>query len=71
MRENQHVTRQRGESTPKTDATSPKQLERLMEAVRAADLVKKLANTTPPRPAQTYGRLQDERSENQRMTSQP
>jgi hypothetical protein len=57
------------DSKPKREAPSPKQLERLTESVRAAGFVKKLANITPVRPAETYGKLRDDRSENQRLIS--
>lgn len=56
---------------PKGDGPSPKQLERLNAALRAAEVAKTVARLGPTRPAETYGKIRDERSKDNRITSTP
>ena len=48
-------------TSAKGDGPSPKQLERLNAALRAAEVAKRAAQLAPTRPAETYGKIRDER----------
>lgn len=48
---------------------TPKQLERLNAALRAAEVAKTVARIGPTRPAETYGKIRDERSKAHRIAS--
>jgi hypothetical protein len=55
----------------KGDGPSPKELERLNAALRAAEVAKTVAGLGPTRPAETYGKIRDERFKDNRITSAP
>ncbi|MCH8853435.1 MAG: hypothetical protein IID41_12415 [Planctomycetes bacterium] len=55
----------------KGNGPSPKQLERLNAALRAAEIAKSASRLVPTRPAETYGKIHDERSKDNRITSTP
>ena len=50
---------------------SPKQLDRLNASLHAADVAKAVARLAPTRPAETYGKIRDERSNDNRIISAP
>lgn len=58
-------------ASAKGDGPSPKQLERLTAALRAAEVAKSASRLVPARPAETYGKIRDERSLDNRITSTP
>ena len=55
----------------KSEGPSPKQLDRLNAALRAAEVAKTVARLTPARPAETYGKIRDERSKDNRISATP
>jgi len=55
----------------KSEGPSPKQLDRLNASLRAAEVAKTVARLTPARPAETYGKIRDERCKDNRITSAP
>lgn len=50
---------------------SPQQLERLAKSLRAAEIAQEVAKLQPARPAETYGKIRDERGNAGRICSSP
>ncbi len=57
--------------TPEPNVPSPQHLERLASALRAAEVAQNAAKLVPARPAETYGKIRDERSGTNRIFSAP
>ena len=61
------------ESKPSTqnNGPTPQQLDRLTSALRAAEVARKAADLVVPRPAETYGKIRDERANTGHICSSP
>jgi len=63
------MSQQESKATRHTAGPTPAQLERLADSLRAAELAKNMAKLEPARPAETYGKIRDERSNSNRIVS--
>lgn len=54
-----------------TSGPLPKHLERLSTALRAAEVARNMIKLAPARPAETYGKIRDDRSATNRIFSAP
>lgn len=58
-------------ASDQSDGPSPKQLDRLKAALRATEIAQKASRLAPTRPAETYGKIRDERCDNNHLVSTP